>query len=169
MGERFGYLAGHCNTLTLWMRKMFWVCLAVCGRCVLSCRKIPKLRCCKYGTTTDSRISSCAVHLSSEITRHYDEICLPIMMCAYHHATTPIMVTFDYIILVQPLPSTPPSSKPAISKWHVKPRFVRKQNVAPLPASQILMKPDPSASSFTVSQRQWNANVDTTRFQSSGP
>ena len=24
MGERSGDLAGHCNTLTLWMRKMFW-------------------------------------------------------------------------------------------------------------------------------------------------
>ena len=36
MGERSGDLAGHCNTLTLWMRKMFWVCLTVCGR-ALSC------------------------------------------------------------------------------------------------------------------------------------
>ena len=33
MGERSGDLAGHCNTLMLWMRTMFWVCLAVCGQC----------------------------------------------------------------------------------------------------------------------------------------
>jgi hypothetical protein len=33
-------LTGHCNTLTLWMRKMFWVCLTVYGR-ALSCWKIP--------------------------------------------------------------------------------------------------------------------------------
>ncbi len=56
--------------------------------------------------------------LISEITRHYDEICPPIMMYARpnHHATTLITVTFDDIILVQPLKSSPPSSKPATSK-----------------------------------------------------
>ena len=96
--------------------------------------------------------NSVTVPLSSEITRHYDEICLPIMMYARpnHHATTPITVTFDGIILVQPLPSSPPSSNPAISKWHVKPGFVRKQNV---PASPALMNPGLLASCFTVSQR----------------
>ena len=57
MGERSGDLAGHSKTLTLWMRKMFWVCLAVCGR-ALSCWKIPTLCCCKYGTTTGSIIPS---------------------------------------------------------------------------------------------------------------
>ena len=57
MGERSGDLAGHCDTLTLWMRKMFWVCLAVCGR-ALPCWKIPTLCCCKYGTTTGSIIAS---------------------------------------------------------------------------------------------------------------
>ena len=45
-----GDLAGHCSTLTLWMRNMYWVCLAECGR-ALSCWKIPTLCCCKYGTT----------------------------------------------------------------------------------------------------------------------
>ena len=53
MGKRSYDLAGHCNTLTLWMHKMFWVCLAVCGR-ALSCWKIPTLCCCKNGTTTGS-------------------------------------------------------------------------------------------------------------------
>ena len=53
MGKRSGDLAGHCNTLTLWMRKIFWVCLAVCGR-NLSCWIILTLCCCKYGTTTGS-------------------------------------------------------------------------------------------------------------------
>ena len=57
MGERSGDLASNCNTLMLWMRKMFWVCLAVCGR-ALSCWKIPTLCCCKYGTTTGSIIPS---------------------------------------------------------------------------------------------------------------
>ena len=57
MGERSGDLAGHCSTLMLWMHKMFWVCLAVCGR-ALSCWKIPTLCCCKYGTTTGSIILS---------------------------------------------------------------------------------------------------------------
>ena len=38
MGESSSDLAGHCNTLTLWMRKTFWVCLAVCVR-ALSCWK----------------------------------------------------------------------------------------------------------------------------------
>ena len=57
MGERSSDLTGHCNTLTLWVRKMFWVCLAVCGQ-ALSCWKIPTLCCCKYGTTTDSIIPS---------------------------------------------------------------------------------------------------------------
>ena len=28
MGERSGDLAGHCNALTLWSHKMFWVCPA---------------------------------------------------------------------------------------------------------------------------------------------
>ena len=50
MGERSNDLAGHCNTLTFWMRKMFWVHLAVCGR-ALSCCKILTLCFCKYGTT----------------------------------------------------------------------------------------------------------------------
>lgn len=84
-----------------------------------------------------------------------------------HNATTPITVTFDDIILVQPLPSSPSSSNPVISKWHVKSRFVRKQNVVPLPASSVLMNPGPLASSFTVSQRQRNTIVGTARFQSS--
>ena len=57
MGERSGDLTGHCNTLTLWIRNMFWVCLTVCGR-ALSCWKIPTLCGCKYGTTTDSIIPS---------------------------------------------------------------------------------------------------------------
>ena len=57
MGDRSGALAGHCNTLTLWMHKTFWVCLAVCGR-ALSCWKIPTLCCCKNGTTTGSKIPS---------------------------------------------------------------------------------------------------------------
>ena len=57
MGEGSGDLAGRCNTLTLRMRKMFWVCLAVCGR-ALSCWKIQTLCCCKYGTTTCSIIPS---------------------------------------------------------------------------------------------------------------
>ena len=57
MGERSDDLAGHCNTLTLWMRKMFWVFLAVCGW-ALSCLKISTLCCCKYGTTTGSIIPS---------------------------------------------------------------------------------------------------------------
>ena len=62
--------------------------------------------------------NSVTVPLSSEITRHYDEICLLIMTYARpnHHATTPITVTFDDNILVQPLPSSPPSLNPAISK-----------------------------------------------------
>ena len=54
---RSGDLAGHCNTLTLWMHKMSWVWLAVCGW-ALSCWKIPMLCCCKYRTTTGSIISS---------------------------------------------------------------------------------------------------------------
>ena len=57
MGERSGDLAGHSKTLTLWMCKMFWESLAVCGR-ALSCWKIPTLCCCKYGTTTGSIIPS---------------------------------------------------------------------------------------------------------------
>ena len=57
MGERSGNLAGHCNTLTLWMHNMFWVCLAVCGR-ASSCWKIATLCCCKYGTTIGSIIPS---------------------------------------------------------------------------------------------------------------
>ena len=47
----------HLTTLMLWMHKMFWVCLVVFGR-ALSCRKIPSLCCCKYGTTTGSIIPS---------------------------------------------------------------------------------------------------------------
>ena len=50
-------IAGHYNTLTSCMRKMFWICLAVCGR-ALSCWKIPTLCCCKYGTTTGLIIPS---------------------------------------------------------------------------------------------------------------
>ena len=57
MGDISGDFAGHCNTLTLWMRKMFWVCLALFGR-ALSCWKIQTLCCCKYGTTTGSIIPS---------------------------------------------------------------------------------------------------------------
>ena len=57
MGERSGDLTGHCNMLTSWMCKMFWVCLTVCGRALL-CWKIPTLCCCKYGTTTGSTIPS---------------------------------------------------------------------------------------------------------------
>ena len=57
MGVKSGDLAGYCNTLTLWMRKMLWVCLAVCRR-ALSCWKIQTLCCCKYGTTTRSIIPS---------------------------------------------------------------------------------------------------------------
>ena len=57
IGERSSDLAGRCNTLTLWMRKMFWVCLAVCGR-ASSCWKVSTLCCCKYGTTTDTIIPS---------------------------------------------------------------------------------------------------------------
>ena len=57
VGERSGDLAGNCNTLTLWMCKMSWVCLAVCGR-ALSCWKVLMLCCCKYGTTTGSIIPS---------------------------------------------------------------------------------------------------------------
>ena len=169
MGERSGDLAGPCNTLTLWTRKMFWVCLAVCGR-ALSCWKIPTLCCCNTVGYNNRLDNSVTVPLSSEITRHYNEICLSIMMYARlnHHATTPITITFDHVILVQPLPSSPPSSNPAISKWHIKPGFVRKQNVVPLPASPALINPGPLASCFRVSQRQRNANVRTARFQSSG-
>ena len=68
MGERSGYLAGHCNILMLWMRKMFWVCLAVCGR-ALSCLKIPTLCCCKYCTTTGSIIPSCQRNANLETAR----------------------------------------------------------------------------------------------------
>ena len=56
MGERSGDLASHCHTLTSWMRKMFWVCLAVCGQALL-CWKNP-FCCCKYGTTTGLIIPS---------------------------------------------------------------------------------------------------------------
>ena len=116
MGKRSCDLAGHCNTLTFWMRKMFWVCLAMCGR-VLSW-KIPTLLQIRYNNRLDNSVT---VPLSSEITRYYDEICLPIMMYARpnHHATTPIMITFDDVILVQPLPPCPPNSNCVISKCHL--------------------------------------------------
>ena len=64
MGERSGDLAGHCNTLTLWMRKLFWVCLAVCGR-ALSCRKIPNVMLLqiRYNNRFDNSVTSAECHL----------------------------------------------------------------------------------------------------------
>ena len=69
----------------------------------------------RYNKRLDNSVT---VPLSSEITRHYDEICLPITMYAHpnHQATNPITVTFDDIILVQPVPLSPPSSNPTNSK-----------------------------------------------------
>ena len=121
----------------------------------------------QYNNRLDDSVT---VPLSSEITSHYDEICLLIMMyaCPNHDTTTSIMVTFDGIILVQPLPLSPLILNPTIKKGHVKTRLVRKQNVVPLPASPTLMNPGPLASCSTVSKRQRNANVVTARFQSSG-
>ena len=57
LGERSGDLAGHCNTLTLWMHKIFWVCLAVCWQALLFW-KISTLCCWEYCTTTGSIIPS---------------------------------------------------------------------------------------------------------------
>ena len=145
--------------------KVFWVCLTVCGR-ALSCWKIPALYCCKYDTTTGSIIPSqylWAVRLQAlwwDLSSHHD-VCPPKPSCYHPHNSH---VRRHYLGPAAPLVSF----KAAISKWHVKPGFVWKQNAAPLPASPALMNPGTLASCFIVSQRQRNTNVGTPRFQSSG-
>ena len=84
--------------------------------------------------------------------------------CCWHHGS---LSPDDLSVPISAQWERDPVILHAISKWHVKPGFVRKQNVAPLPASPALMNPGPLASCFTVSQRQQNANVGTARFQSS--
>ena len=88
MGERSGDLAGHCNRLTLWMRKMFWVCLAVCGR-ALSCWKIPTLCCCKYYTTTGSIIPSRQRNANVE-TAHFQSSGISLFLTVLSQTVVPV-------------------------------------------------------------------------------
>ena len=88
MGERSSALASYCNTLTLWMRKMFWVCLAVCGQ-ALQCWKIPTLCCCKYGTTTGSIILSRQRNATIG-TAHFSQASCSLFLTVLSQALVPV-------------------------------------------------------------------------------